>query len=136
YTAYSTAVADDDAAATAQTALDNAITNITFNPDATVLTPYVISDFASGSDLNVIGVTSFVKLSAGDAAIVANAANLPTALEFLAALNTEYIVFAYNNNTYVYGDLGNNNQVDNNDLLIQLVGTQNLDSLLSALNNI
>jgi len=128
-----TAGALSTAASTAQVTYDNAIAGVTFSPTATVASPYEITNFASGSDLTITGATTFLKLSGSEASTAATG-TLTEALMYVAGLDKEYVVFTKDSNTYVYGDLGNNNQRDNNDLLVKVVGSVDLDTLVNLLN--
>ena len=67
--------------------------------------------------------------------------SLNLALQAGAQSDTDWAVFQYQGNTYIYGDKpsllnGAVNQLDDSDLLVKLTGTIDLDLLVSSLNHV
>jgi hypothetical protein len=67
--------------------------------------------------------------------------SLNLALQAVAQSDTDWAVFQYQGNTYIYGDKpsllsGAVNQLDDSDLLVKLTGTIDLDLLVSSLNHV
>ncbi|WP_087747655.1 MULTISPECIES: hypothetical protein [unclassified Acidovorax] len=79
-------------------------------------------------------VTGFELFELSDAS--AGQSSLNVALLEVAASDSDYVVFEFKGNTYVYGDVEDVlvDTVTNNDLLIKLTGTYDTDLLLQAIN--
>ena len=128
YTSASTAVV------TESTAVSSTRAAVAFST-ANVAAPYVISNFDVREDVNVTGLTAFVKLSSSDAGTVMSKVSLDEALTYAAGLAEDFVVFAYDGNTYVYGDFGTAGTKDSTDLLVKINGLVDLDVLLTKLQS-
>lgn len=135
WTAKKTEYASTSTAAGAEsTAVTSTRAAVAFST-ANVASPYVITNFDIREDINVTGLTAFVKLSSGDAGTVMSKVSLDEALTYAAGLADDFVVFAYDGNTYVYGDFGTAGTKDSTDLLVKINGLVDLDVLLTKLQS-
>src|SRR5690606_24473726 len=84
----------------------------------------------AASDSIKVGLTGFVKANFN------SSSSLDFALIAASKSNLgDHLVFQYGGNTYIYADTGSaQDSLDDQDFLVKLVGTVNLDLLLEALN--
>ncbi|MBV5300158.1 MAG: hypothetical protein J0649_00015 [Methylococcales bacterium] len=123
-TAYATAVTNDNAASTAWTAVTSAKASASFS-DSHSTASYVdsITDLDTTLDhITLDGLKGFSLLSASDQSTATAASSLSTALSGVAATSTDFAVFTYGENAYVYIDAGTDNVVDDADLIVEVVG--------------
>ncbi|MGF6275041.1 hypothetical protein ABIB38_003438 [Massilia sp. UYP11] len=83
-------------------------------------------DLAASDDISVAGGATFAKATS-------TAATFGLALTELGAAAADNVVFQYGGDTYIYSDVGANG-LTNNDVVIKLTGTIDLDMLVLALN--
>jgi hypothetical protein len=113
---------------------DLTLTNSTFKNMDTIDGLTLVDDAATAglqvdpakSDALDVGVTGFLKTT-----ITAGSLNL--ALTAAAASTDDALVFAFGGNTYVFEDSDGDQILDDEDLVVKLVGTVDLDLLVSAL---
>ena len=114
---------------------DEALLSVNFDLNAKVSVPYVIDlPTQSIGEIYVGGIGDFIGLSAFDQQAVQNLSSFDEALNYVAKLNTANVVFSYRGDIYIFGDLLDNNVLNANDLLIKIVGSSNVNEILSFLN--
>lgn len=85
-------------------------------------------DATASDDISVGGITTFAKVA------TVTGSTFGLVLTNLGASTTaDNVVFQYEGNTYIYADTGADG-LTNNDVVIKLTGTVDLDMLVSALN--
>jgi hypothetical protein len=57
-------------------------------------------------------------------------------LTYLASLEEDNLVFQFDGNTYVYSDVGGNDELDNDDLLVILMDEYDVGEIITDLNNV
>jgi len=85
-------------------------------------------DATASDDISVTGITTFAK------AATVTGSTFGLVLTNLGAAAENNVVFQYEGNTYVYADVGAAG-LTNDDVVIKLTGTVDLDMLVSALNS-
>ena len=103
---------------------------------ATVSSPFAINNFNISTDqITFEGLNNFTALSSADIASIAGL-SLDDALSHIAGLTTQdEVIFNFGGSTYIYADKGETlGQLDNNDLLVQLNGNYDVNTLLSLVN--
>jgi len=86
-------------------------------------------DAAASDDISVAGITTFAKAAA------VTGSSFGLVLTNLGASTTaDNVVFQYGTDTYIYSDVGANGLTDN-DIVIKLTGTVDMDMLVLALNS-
>ena len=108
---------------------------VDFRTDSKVSTSYVISRPSEAiKEIYVGGIGSFVRLTSLNQREVEAALSLDRALEIVAKLNTPNLVFTYKGDTYIFGDLLDNDVLNANDLLVKIVGTTKVARIIDLLN--
>jgi hypothetical protein len=133
---YIQTVNDDLAASNAEAVRDAAIDAVITTPEATVANPFVIADYDALSDFSIEGITGFVGLTNGQMSVVSGLSDLDDVLTYLASLEDDNLVFEFDGNTYVYSDIGGNDELDNDDLLVILMDENNSGEVITDLNNV
>lgn len=86
-------------------------------------------DADASDDISVAGITSFAKVA------TVTGSTFGLVLTNLGASTTaDNVVFQYGTDTYIYSDVGGNGLTDN-DIVIKLTGTVDMDMLVLALNS-
>ena len=86
-------------------------------------------DATASDDISVAGITSFAKVA------TVTGTTFGLVLTNLGASTTaDNVVFQYGTDTYIYSDVGANGLTDN-DIVIKLTGTVDMDMLVLALNS-
>ena len=85
-------------------------------------------DAAASDDISVAGITSFAKVA------TVTGSTFGLVLTNLGAAAENNVVFQYEGNTYVYADVGAAG-LTNDDVVIKLTGTVDMDMLVLALNS-
>jgi S-layer protein len=91
-------------------------------------------DTAKSDYLN-LGVGAGAAANNAFVKMTTTATTLVGALVEAAALTSNYVVFHFNGNTYIYQDAVNAGQIDDGDKVIELIGLYDLDLLISGTGN-
>ncbi|WP_312515928.1 DUF4214 domain-containing protein [Massilia sp.] len=92
-----------------------------------------VLDTAASDDISVAGITTFAKAATVTGSTLGLVLTNLGAVAPAAGAAGDNVVFQFENNTYIYSDVGANG-LDNADVVIKLTGLVDLDLLVSALN--
>jgi hypothetical protein len=113
-------------------AFKSAVANVSFDFDYAA--PLNIKTLESIGEITIENLTGFTGLSTAQATQVASYSSLSAALGYVAGLNTANVVFTFQGDTYIYGDVLNNNALDSNDVVVKIAGSTNVAAVLALLN--
>ena len=92
----------------------------------------LVEDEANPGTLDATSDILSLAISGGFTTATITGGSLNLALTNAAALADDRLVFTFNGDTYIYADLGTANELDDDDLLVKLVGTSVDIELLAA----
>jgi hypothetical protein len=122
---YSTAVVNDALLVTTSVAFDAAMDSVAISPNATVANPYEISQLTAAGSVAFTGdaglsTSDLYELIASEASTAAAEDDLDGALEYVAGLSQDFVVFEYGSDAYIFNDIEGNDQADETDLLVKI----------------